>query len=88
MGGGVRDPRSDGETGVAAAADRQAWLGNLRRVDERKEDALAGDFDARWGEIESMHHRFVGRFLARLPPDGRVLDAACGTGKYLRAGCI
>jgi SAM-dependent methyltransferase len=29
-----------------------------------------------------MHHAFVGRFLSRLPPDGRVLDAACGTGKY------
>jgi ubiquinone/menaquinone biosynthesis C-methylase UbiE len=29
-----------------------------------------------------MHHDFVGRFLSRLPPDGRVLDAACGTGKY------
>jgi ubiquinone/menaquinone biosynthesis C-methylase UbiE len=24
----------------------------------------------------------VGRFLSKLPPDGRVLDAACGTGKY------
>jgi ubiquinone/menaquinone biosynthesis C-methylase UbiE len=24
----------------------------------------------------------VKRFLSRLPPDGRVLDAACGTGKY------
>jgi SAM-dependent methyltransferase len=70
------------ETGAAPPADREAWLRELRRVDERQEDALAGDFDAQWGEIEPMHHAFVGRFLSRLPPDGRVLDAACGTGKY------
>jgi SAM-dependent methyltransferase len=61
---------------------RRDWLRDLRRVNERQEDALAGDFDAHWGEIEPMHHDLVGRFLSRLPPDGRVLDAACGTGKY------
>ena len=72
---------SDAATG-APAADRGAWLRKLRRVDERQEDDLAGEFDAHWGEIEPMHHAFVGRFLSRLPPDGRVLDAACGTGKY------
>ena len=73
---------SGSETGAAPPADRTAWLRDLRRVDERQEDDLAGDFDADWGEIEPMHHSFVGRFLSRLPPDGRVLDAACGTGKY------
>jgi SAM-dependent methyltransferase len=73
---------SDAETNAASAADRGAWLRNLRRVDERQEDALAGDFDAHWGEIEPTHQMFVERFLSRLPPDGRVLDAACGTGKY------
>jgi SAM-dependent methyltransferase len=70
------------ETGAAPTAERTAWLRELRRVDERQEDDLAGDFDAHWGEIEPMHHSFVERFLSRLPPDGRVLDAACGTGKY------
>jgi SAM-dependent methyltransferase len=29
-----------------------------------------------------MHHTFVGWFLSRLPSDGRVVDTACGTGKY------
>jgi SAM-dependent methyltransferase len=82
MGGGVGDPMSDAETGAAPAADREAWLRNLRRVDEQQEDALAVDFDALWGEIEPTHQAFVERFLSRLPPDGRVLDAACGTGKY------
>jgi SAM-dependent methyltransferase len=73
---------SDAETGAAPAADRRAWLANLRRVNERQEDALVGVFDAQWGEIEPTHQGFVERFLSRLPPDGRVLDAACGTGKY------
>jgi SAM-dependent methyltransferase len=73
---------SHGETYAVPATDRGAWLRNLRRVDERQEDALAGDFDARWGEIEPTHRIFVEQFLSRLPPDGRVLDAACGTGKY------
>jgi SAM-dependent methyltransferase len=73
---------SDSQTGAAPAADRGAWLRDLRRVNKQQEDALAGDYDAQWGEIEDTHQGFVERFLSRLPPDGRVLDAACGTGKY------
>lgn len=65
-------------------ADRAAWIVNLRRVNEREEDALAPVFDERWGEIEDDHRTFVQLFLSKLPPDGRVLDAACGTGKYFR----
>jgi hypothetical protein len=71
-----------GSKAGADPAERTAWLRELRRVDERQEDDLAGEFDAHCGEIEPMHHTFVGRFLSKLPPDGRVLDAACGTGKY------
>jgi SAM-dependent methyltransferase len=73
---------SDAETDAAPAADRGAWRRNLRRVDEHQEDALAGDFDAQWGQIEPTHQTFVERFLQLLPPAGGVLDAACGTGKY------
>jgi SAM-dependent methyltransferase len=73
---------SGSETGAAPSAERRAWLRSLRRVDERQEDDLAGEFDAQWGEIQPTHQAFVERFLCRLPPDGRVLDAACGTGKY------
>jgi SAM-dependent methyltransferase len=78
----VEKHMSDADTGATAPAERRAWLWELRRVDERQEDALAGEFDAHWGEIEPTHQAFVERFLSRLPPDGRVLDAACGTGKY------
>ena len=73
---------SDAKPGAAPAADRGAWLRDRRRVNEQQEDALAGGYDAQWGEIEDTHQGFVERFLSELPPAGRVLDAACGTGKY------
>ncbi|HEX9122656.1 MAG TPA: methyltransferase domain-containing protein [Actinomycetota bacterium] len=64
------------------AAGRAAWLRRLRRENEDQEDALAPDYDALWGRIEDTHRAFIERFLSTLPPEGRVLDAACGTGKY------
>jgi 2-polyprenyl-3-methyl-5-hydroxy-6-metoxy-1,4-benzoquinol methylase len=60
----------------------RACLRNLRRVNEQQEDTLAPVFDVRWGAIEDTHRVFVERFLSKVPPHGRVLDAACGTGKY------
>ena len=66
------------------SADRAAWVTDVRRRNERLQDAFleTHDFDAEMGEIGDTHRRFVGRFLAALPPHGRVLDAPCGTGKY------
>jgi SAM-dependent methyltransferase len=73
----------DAETSPAShPADRAAWLLELRLDNARQEDALAPDYDAEWGEIEDDHRAFIERFLAGLPPGGRVLDAPCGTGKY------
>jgi ubiquinone/menaquinone biosynthesis C-methylase UbiE len=69
-------------TPTPAVPDRAAWILNLRRLNEREEDALASVFDERWGEIEDTHRAFVERFISMVPPDGSVLDAACGTGKY------
>jgi len=63
-------------------SDRATWLRELRRENERQEDALVEIYDAEWGEIEDDHGRFIERFLAELPSGGRVLDAPCGTGKY------
>jgi SAM-dependent methyltransferase len=67
---------------VTDAIDRGAWLRRLRRENAEQEDALSAVYDERWGEIEETHRAFVERFLSSLPPGGRVLDAACGTGKY------
>jgi SAM-dependent methyltransferase len=63
--------------------DREAWLLELRRDNERQEDALGTDADPYWLEIYSTHREFIERFLGSLPPAGRVLDAACGVGRYL-----
>jgi len=62
--------------------DRQEWLRSLRVENEAQENALAPEYDERWGEIGETHRDFVERFLSKLPTEGRVLDAACGTGKY------
>jgi SAM-dependent methyltransferase len=63
-------------------SDRATWLLNLRQENERQEDALSSVFDENWGEIGDTHRAFLEKFVSILPPDGRVLDAACGTGKY------
>jgi SAM-dependent methyltransferase len=62
--------------------DRATWIWALRRENELQEGGLAEEYEAYWGEIEPTHRVFVERFLSMLPPGGRVLDAACGTGKY------
>lgn len=67
---------------ITPATDREAWIRALRRVNEKQEHVLASEYDHYWGTIEPTHRQFVERFLAMLPPVGRVLDAACGTGKY------
>ncbi len=72
----------DDRTGPGGV-DRTSWLLQLRRENEEQEATLADGFDARWGEIEPTHRAWVERFLSVLPPEGRVLDAACGTGKYV-----
>ncbi|HEU4356495.1 MAG TPA: methyltransferase domain-containing protein [Actinomycetota bacterium] len=72
----------DAQTPAVPEADRQAWVARLRRVNEAQEDAIDADFDAAWGLIEDDHRDFLDRFLGKLPPEGGVLDAACGTGKY------
>lgn len=63
--------------------ERLAWVCEIRRINEQQEDELAPVYDERWGAIEPQHRAEVAAFLARLPPGGRVLDAPCGTGKYL-----
>lgn len=70
------------ELGGSETGQRKTWLRSVREENRRQEDALSPIFDERWGEIDDTHRSFVERFLSRLPPGGRVLDAACGTGKY------
>jgi ubiquinone/menaquinone biosynthesis C-methylase UbiE len=63
--------------------DRDAWLRERREVAERRFDTLhASGYDEHWGTISPSHRRFVADLVERCPPGGRILDAACGTGKY------
>ncbi len=62
--------------------DRTDWLFELRRENERQEDALETR-DAYWQETDDAHLSSVDRFLSMLPASGSVLDAACGIGRYV-----
>lgn len=65
------------------SSSRDDWLRSLRGENAEQEAGLADEYDERWGAIDDDHRAFVERFLARLPANGLVLDAACGTGKYV-----
>jgi SAM-dependent methyltransferase len=65
------------------AMNRLAWLKAQRRWAEEQEDTLyAPIYDEKWGAIDPTHQHFFTRFLGLCPPQGLILDAACGTGKY------
>jgi len=48
----------------------------------RMDTLFAADYDEHWGFIDATHHEMLNRFLNLCPPNGTILDAACGTGKY------
>jgi SAM-dependent methyltransferase len=63
--------------------DRSTWLKAQRRLAEAQEDTVyAPIYDETWGTIDPTHQRWFHRFLGLCPPQGLILDAACGTGKY------
>jgi cyclopropane fatty-acyl-phospholipid synthase-like methyltransferase len=67
---------------TSSLTDRVGWLFELRRENERQEDALQ-TLDAYWTETDDAHLSAVDRFLSMLPAGGSVLDAACGIGRYV-----
>lgn len=73
-----------GGGGMGAAMERAAWLRERRRLGEARMDTLwSADYDERWGTYANASHlRMVGQLVARCPPGARILDAACGTGRY------
>jgi SAM-dependent methyltransferase len=63
--------------------DRQAWLVDLRAsIEERYDRLYAPTFDDD-SPISATHLRFVKALIQSCPPDGSILDAPCGTGRYL-----
>lgn len=64
--------------------ERSEWLKERRhRAEERMDTLFAPIYDDKWGAtIDPTHQRFFNRFLDLCLPQGLILDAACGTGKY------
>ena len=62
--------------------DRSIWLKEIRRITEEQDSLLAPIYDEQWGVIAPLHQQSFDRFLSLCPPQGHLLDAACGTGKY------
>lgn len=64
--------------------DRETWRRERRLWNEVQMDTIyARQYDDHWGgSINDSHRQMMARFLDHRPPHARVLDAACGTGKY------
>ena len=63
--------------------DRSVWIAERRRAAEEQFDTLySPTYDRDDDPITPTHQRFMTLMLEQCPPGGRVLDAACGTGKY------
>ncbi len=64
--------------------NRVEWLADRRRRTLAGYDtAYAPTYDEDDVPLSDTHRGFVTAVLDSCPPDGRVLDAACGTGRYV-----
>ena len=63
--------------------DRMQWRNERRLWNEVRMDTIySRHYDEDWGHINDSHRAMLGRLLDLCPPQARILDAACGTGKY------
>ena len=64
--------------------DRTTWLREMRRDCEEQYDHGSPLYDVEGGVYSNITHRqFIQEFLGLLPPKSWILDAPCGTGRYL-----
>ena len=64
--------------------DRITWLREMRRDCEEQYDRESALYDEQGGVYSNItHQQFIQEFLSFLPPNSKVLDAPCGTGRYL-----
>jgi ubiquinone/menaquinone biosynthesis C-methylase UbiE len=66
---------------MTESPDRARWLRDRRAAVEAQYDLEAAGYDDE-PYTRTSHASFVDRLLATCPPDGRVLDAPCGTGTF------
>lgn len=63
--------------------DRGVWLKEKRKLAEERYDKIFSiNYDENWGRINEVHKNNIIEFCDLLPKGERILDAACGTGKY------
>ena len=64
--------------------DRIAWLQEMRRKCEEQYDFESAQYDEEGGVYSNIaHQQFLQEFLSLLPENSSILDAPCGTGRYL-----
>jgi cyclopropane fatty-acyl-phospholipid synthase-like methyltransferase len=65
--------------------NRSDWIKTRRRETEERYDTLwAAEYSEKWGTYSNVTHlKFIEKFLDFLPPHSRILDAACGAGRYM-----
>ena len=64
--------------------DRIAWLQEMRRGCEEQYDRESPLYDAEDDIYSNIaHQQFLQEFLSLVPENSKVLDAPCGTGRYL-----
>jgi SAM-dependent methyltransferase len=65
--------------------ERREWLAEQRRTVEERYDRLSSStYDDDSIRITPTHRRFVEKVIRSCPPGGVILDAPCGTGRYLQ----
>jgi SAM-dependent methyltransferase len=63
--------------------ERAEWLKQMRKKTEALYDHFSPLFWEKYGiHISETHVRFLLKFLRRVTPDGSLLSAGCGAGKY------
>lgn len=65
--------------------DRASWLKEKRREAEEAYSTLwSPEYIEKWGTYPNASHiQFIQKFLALLPSNSLILDAACGAGRYM-----
>ncbi len=63
---------------------RRSFIAERRALGAQRMDELfAPGYNDRWGHINETHEEFVTALIDMTRPGGTLLDAACGTGKYV-----
>ena len=64
--------------------NRSDWLLIMRQEAEKTYDLEAPEYAEKGGTYSNVSHQeYIQKFLNRLAPNSRILDAACGAGRYI-----